>query len=153
MATRLWHVPLRLAAGAFLLDQGMSKLGLDDEQVKQLQGSMAGVFPQLADMDSRDFAQLVTVSELGLGGALLGMGVVPSGVAGLGLAGFGAAMLRLSLQAPAAGQEQRPRSTPQAVAAAKDTWLLAIGSALVLDALFGPRRRRRGRRRGRRRRS
>jgi hypothetical protein len=27
MATKLWHVPVRLATGAVILDQGLSKLG------------------------------------------------------------------------------------------------------------------------------
>jgi hypothetical protein len=34
----------------------------------------------------------------------------------------------------------------QGIALVKDSWMLAIGAALVLDALFGPRRRRRRRR-------
>jgi hypothetical protein len=31
MATRLWHVPVRLATGAVILDQGLSKLEVDEE--------------------------------------------------------------------------------------------------------------------------
>ena len=36
--------------------------------------------------------------------------------------------------------------TQQGIALAKDSWMLAIGAALILDALFGPRRKRRRRR-------
>jgi len=148
MATKLWHVPVRLATGAIILDQGLSKLGADDDTAKWLQDRAALAFPQVQEMEPRDFLQLLTVAEIGLGAALLGIGVVPSGLAGLGLAGFGGSLVRVYLKAPGARREGSLAPSPQGIGLAKDAWLLAIGAALVLDALFG-----RGGRGGRRRRA
>jgi hypothetical protein len=143
MATKLWHLPLRLATGAFILDQGLAKLGMDDEHAKQLQSRGSLVYPRLAELDPRDFALLLAASEIGLGAALLGIGLVPPGLAGLGLTGFSGSLTRLYLKAPGTRQEGGLRPTREGMGLAKDAWMLAIGSALVLDAVFGPRRRRR----------
>jgi hypothetical protein len=97
-------------------------------------------------MDPRDFAQLLAVCEIGLGSALLAVGMVPSGLAGLGLAGFGAALTRLYLTTPGTRREGSLGPSPQGIALAKDSWMLSIGLALVLDAVFGRRRRPRRRR-------
>jgi hypothetical protein len=148
MATRLWHVPVRLATGAVILDQGLGKLGADEERAKWLHERAAAAFPQLfKDMDPRDFAQLLSACEIALGGSLLAIGIVPSGLAGLGLVGFGGALTRLYLTAPGTRREGSLGPTPQGIALVKDSWMLAIGVALVLDALSGPRRKRRRRRR------
>jgi hypothetical protein len=148
MATKLWHVPVRLATGAVILDQGLGKLGADEERARWLHERAVTAFPELfKDMDPADFAQLFTACEIGLGSALLGIGIVPSGVAGLGLVGFGGALTRLYLTAPGMRREGSLGPTQQGIALVKDSWMLAIGTALVLDALSGPRRRRRPRRR------
>jgi hypothetical protein len=34
MATKLWHVPVRLATGAIIVDQGLQKLGADEDTAK-----------------------------------------------------------------------------------------------------------------------
>jgi hypothetical protein len=147
MATKLWHVPVRLATGAVILDQGLGKLGADEERAKWLHQRAMTAFPELfGDMDPRDFAQLLAVSEIGLGSALLAIGLVPSGLAGLGLAGFGAALTRLYLTTPGTRREGSLGPSPQGIALVKDSWMLSIGLALVLDALFGRRRRPRRRR-------
>ena len=149
MATKLWHVPVRLATGAVILDQGLGKLGADEERAKWLHERAVTAFPELfKDMDPQDFAQLFTACEISLGGALLAIGIVPSGVAGLGLVGFGGALTRLYLTTPGMRREGSLGPTPQGIALVKDSWMLAIGAALVLDALAGPRRRRRRRKRG-----
>ena len=89
MATKLWHVPVRLATGAIIVDQGLQKLGADEDTAKWLHGQAVHAFPQFADMDPKDFMQLLSASEITLGAALLGIGFVPSGLAGLGLSAFG----------------------------------------------------------------
>jgi hypothetical protein len=122
MATKLWHVPVRLATGAVILDQGLGKLGIDEEHAKVLH-------------------ERATACEIGLGSALLAIGIVPSGLAGLGLAGFGGALTRLYLTAPGARREGSLGPSPQGIALVKDSWMLSIGLALVLDAVFGRRRR------------
>jgi hypothetical protein len=140
MATKLWHVPVRLATGAIILDQGLLKLGADEDTVNWLHGQAALAFPQFADMDPKDFVQLLSTGEIALGAALLGIGVVPSGLAGLALGVFGGSLTRLYLKAPGTRREGTIAPSQQGVGLAKDAWMLAIGTALVLDALFGSRR-------------
>jgi hypothetical protein len=142
MATKLWHVPVRLATGAIILDQGLLKLGADEDTVKWLHGQASHAFPQFADMDPKDFVQLLSTSEIALGIALLGIGFVPSSVAGLGLGIFGGSLTRLYLKSPGTRREGSIAPSQQGIGLAKDSWMLAIGTALVLDALFGSGRRR-----------
>jgi hypothetical protein len=143
MATKLWHVPVRLATGAIILDQGLLKLGADDDTAKWLHGQAVQAFPQFADMEPREFVQLLSAGEIALGTALLGIGFVPSSLAGLALGAFGGSLVRLYLKAPGTRREGSVAPSQQGVGLAKDSWMLAIGIALVLDAVFGSRGRRR----------
>jgi hypothetical protein len=144
MATKLWHVPVRLATGAIILDQVLSKLGADEDTAKWLHGQAVVAFPQFQDMDPKDFVQLLSACEIALGTALLGIGLVPSSLAGLGLGVFGGSLTRLYLRAPGTRREGSLAPSQQGIGLVKDSWMLAIGTALVLDAVFGSRGRRRG---------
>jgi hypothetical protein len=137
MATKLWHVPVRLATGAIILDQGLLKLGADEDTAKWLHGQAARAFPRFEEMEPKEFVQLLSASEITLGAALLGIGFVPSGLAGVGLAVFGGSLTRLYLTAPGTRREGSIAPSQQGVGLAKDSWMLAIGVALVLDSLFG----------------
>ena len=143
MATKLWHVPVRLATGAVIVDQGLQKLGADEDTAKWLHGQAANAFPQFADMDPKDFVQLLSASEIALGAALLGIGFVPSSLAGLALGAFGGSLVRLYLKSPGTRREGSIAPSQRGVGLAKDSWMLAIGAALVLDAVFGSRSKRR----------
>ena len=143
MATKLWHVPVRLATGAIILDQGLLKLGADDDTAKWLHGQAAQAFPRFADMEPREFVQLLSAGEIALGTALLGIGFVPSSLAGLALGAFGGSLVRLYLKSPGTRREGSIAPSQRGVGLAKDSWMLAIGAALVLDAVFGSRGRRR----------
>ena len=142
MATKLWHVPVRLATGAIILDQGLLKLKADDDTAKWLHGQAVHAFPQFADMEPKEFVQLLSASEIALGSALLGIGLVPSSLAGLALGVFGGSLTRLYLKAPGTRREGTIAPSQQGVGLAKDSWMLAIGTALVLDSVFGSRRKR-----------
>ena len=56
--------------------------GADEDTAKWLHGQAVQAFPQFADMDPKDFVQLLSASEIALGAALLGIGFVPSSLAG-----------------------------------------------------------------------
>jgi hypothetical protein len=142
MATKPWHLPLRLAAGAFVLQQGLAKQDADEGMAAWLQGQAALVVPQVGELDAKSFAALLSTTEVVLGGAVLAVGVVPPLVAGLGLTAFGGMLNRLYLRAPGTTEEGSIAPTQQGVPMAKDVWLTAIGLALVLDSIFAPRRRR-----------
>ena len=145
MATKLWHVPVRLATGAIILDQGLLKLKADEDTAKWLHGQAVHAFPQFADMEPKEFVQLLSAGEIALGSALLGIGLVPSSLAGLALGAFGGSLTRLYLKSPGTRREGSIAPSHQGVGLAKDSWMLAIGAALVLDALFGSSGRRRNR--------
>ena len=142
MATKLWHVPVRLATGAIIIDQGLLKLKADEDTARWLHGQAVQAFPQFADMEPQEFVQLLSACEIALGAALLGIGLVPSGLAGLALGVFGGSLTRLYLKAPGTRREGSIAPSQQGVGLAKDSWMLAIGAALVLDALFGSGKRR-----------
>ena len=137
MATKLWHVPVRLATGAIILDQGLLKLKADEDTARWLHGQAVQAFPQFADMEPQEFVQLLSAGEIALGTALLGIGLVPSSLAGLALGVFGGSLTRLYLKAPGTRREGSIAPSQQGVGLAKDSWMLAIGTALVLDAVFG----------------
>ena len=142
MATKLWHVPVRLATGAIILDQGLLKLKADEDTAKWLHGQAVHAFPQFADMEPKEFVQLLSAGEIALGTALLGIGLVPSSLAGLALGAYGGSLTRLYLKSPGTRREGTIAPSQQGVGLAKDSWMLAIGTALVLDSLFGSRRKR-----------
>jgi hypothetical protein len=92
--------------------------------------------------------QLLSASEIALGVALLGIGFVPSSLAGLALGAFGGSLTRLYLKTPGTRREGSVAPSQQGVGLAKDSWMLAIGAALVLDAVFGSSRKRGRRKKG-----
>lgn len=143
MPTRPWHVPVRLATGLVILNEGLSKQDADDETATRLKNQAAIAFPRLGELEPQQFAAVLSATETALGTALLAMPFVPPLVAGLGLLGFSAGLNRLYLKVPGARQEGSVRPTRQGIPLVKDVWMTGIGAALVLDALLAPKRRRR----------
>jgi hypothetical protein len=141
MATKLWHVPVRLATGAVILDQGLLKRNADEDTAKWLHGQAVHAFPQLADMEPKAFVQLLSTCEIALGTALLAIPFVPSGLAGLGLTAFGGSLTRLYLSAPGTRREGTVAPSQEGITLVKDSWMLAIGTALVVDSVLPGRRR------------
>jgi hypothetical protein len=143
MAIKPWHVPVRLASGLFILNEGLTKQQeLDPERAQMLHGTAAKAFPQFEDMEAEQFARLLATAETALGAALVAVPLVPPLLAGLGLLGFSGGLIRLYLKLPGVRREGSVRPTQQGVPLAKDVWLTAIGAALVLDSIFSPKRRR-----------
>ncbi len=131
---RLWHVPLRLASGAFVLDQGLSKRSVEEERAKGLHGMATTAVPQIESMEPKRFVDLLSNSEIALGSALL-IPFVPAWLAGAGLTAFAANLMRLYLKAPGLRQEGSLRPSERGMGIAKDSWLLAIGLALLIGDL------------------
>jgi len=129
---RLSHIPLRLTAGAFILNAGLGKWKGDEQTAAGVHGMASGTYPFLSSIEPKTFLKLLAGSEIALGAALL-MPVVPAALAGAGLVGFSAGLLGLYLRTP--GMREGLRPTQQGTAIAKDVWLLGIGAGLVLDDL------------------
>ena len=66
---RLSHVPLRLATGAFILNSGLDKRGLDRDSAAGIQGMAANAIPRLGTMAPEQFGKAVSVGEIALGAA------------------------------------------------------------------------------------
>jgi hypothetical protein len=131
---KLWHVPLRLATGAFILDSGLSKRGARGEAAEGLHSFATAGHPELEPVEPERFAKALSLWEMALGGALL-VPLVPSWLAGAALTGFSLGLNRLYWRAPGLRQEGDVRPTEEGIGIAKDAWMTAIGLALVLDAL------------------
>ena len=133
MALRLSHIPIRLAAGAFILNAGVGKWNGNEQTAAGVHGMASGTYPFLASIEPKKFLRLLAGGEIALGAALL-TPVVPAAVAGAGLFAFSAGLLGLYLRTP--GMRNGLRPTQQGTAIAKDVWLLGIGAGLVLDDLI-----------------
>ena len=140
--TRFRHLPGRLAAGSFILNEGLEKLDADDDTTKRLHQAASEAFPFVADMDPPEFARALGAGELALGTALV-LPMVPSWLVGLGLTGFAGGLVRLYIHTPGAHYEDSVRPTRQGRSMAKDVWLLGIGLMLLVDRGSWSRRRRR----------
>lgn len=132
MKFKLWHVPVRAATGAFILNSGLAKLAANDEEMhKGIHGMASTAYPQVGSMEPKTFVRALGAAETALGGALLAPFISP-GLAGAGLTAFSAGLMGLYFKIPGM-TEDGIRPSQQGMALAKDSWLLAMGTALMLD--------------------
>ncbi|GAB3475829.1 hypothetical protein [Nocardiopsis coralliicola] len=122
-------VPLRAAAGAFLLNSGLEKRGADAETAAGLHGMAANTYPFLNKIQPAAFVRLLSAGEIALGSALL-LPVVPSRAAGAGLAAFSAGLLGMYLRTPGMRKPRSLGPTQEGLPLAKDVWLFAAGLSL-----------------------
>jgi uncharacterized membrane protein YphA (DoxX/SURF4 family) len=128
------QLPARVATGAFILNSGLAKWGADEQAAAGLHGMATGTYPFLAKVPPAKFARLLSVSEIGVGAALL-LPVVPAAVAGAALTAFSGGLLGLYLKTEGLRQDGSLRPTQQGIPIAKDVWMLGIGLSLILDDL------------------
>lgn len=134
MTLKAWHLPLRLAAGAFILNSGLNKRGVKGEAAEGMHGFASSAVPELEKVDAETFASSLSTVEIVLGAALLAP-IVPSWLAGAGLTAFGLGLNRLYWKAPGLRRTGDIRPTEDGTAIAKDVWLTGMGAALVADAV------------------
>ncbi len=137
MRFKLWHVPLRLFTGAFVLNSGLSKRSADLEDAKRLHEFASRAYPELASVPADQFVKVLSNTEIALGTALLTPWVKPA-AAGAALTAFSGALLGLYWRTPQLHEADDPRPTPEGIPIAKDSWMFALGLALMTEALpFG----------------
>jgi len=131
------RAPIRLTAGAFVLNSGVSTFNASDQKAKRLQTSAAKLVPQVERMDPRTFAKALAAGEVTLGTALM-LPIVPPAIAGLGLSAFAASLL--ATRQPISGQnsDEPGETSTAAVPGATEAWMLGSGVSLLLDALTTP---------------
>ncbi|WYY09656.1 hypothetical protein RVF87_18160 [Gordonia hydrophobica] len=131
-AANLRRAPVRIAAGAFILNSGIGKLALDDESAAGMQGMAAGAIPPVGMVSPGVFGKALAGAEIALGAALLAP-IVPAAAAGAGLAAFSAGLLTMYVRTPGM-HDGALRPTEQGIGIAKDSWLLGIAASLLIDA-------------------
>ncbi|MBV9143181.1 MAG: hypothetical protein JO115_20080 [Pseudonocardiales bacterium] len=134
---KAWQLPVRLAAGSYLINSGLLKWGADETTAKQLAGLAAGTYPFLATLNARLFVTALSTSEIAIGAAVL-VPFVPAAVAGTALTAFSVGLLGLYLRTPGMRREGSLLPTEQGIPLSKDVWLAAIGASLVIDGLLRP---------------
>ncbi len=132
LAAKLRRAPGRLAAGAFILNAGVSKLSGDAETAKMLHATASGSYPVLRRIPAPLFLRLLALTEIGIGGVLL-LPIFGPALAGLALTGFAGGLLGIYLKTPGM-HDEKLRPSQQGTAIAKDVWMAAIGLSLLLDA-------------------
>ena len=128
---KLSNAILRGIPGAFILNSGVGKLGMDEGTAEHLQNMAKVAVPALGNMSPKEFGRFLSYGETAVGAALL-LPFVPTRIAGLALTTFGAGMVASYLKLPGMTQEDGIRPTDDGISLAKDSWLLAIGAALAL---------------------
>ena len=132
---KIRQLPLRLSAGGYIINSGLSKWNADEVTAKELQGFAAGTYPFLAKLDPQLFVKALSATEMAVGAAVF-VPFVPSVVAGTALTAFSGGLLGLYLRTPGMREEGSLRPTQQGIPLAKDVWLAGIGASLILDGVL-----------------
>ncbi|WP_030919356.1 hypothetical protein [Streptosporangium amethystogenes] len=135
LLARPHQIPPRTAAGAIILNSGLSKWSADEETAAGVHGMAVGTYPFLKNIEATRFVKLLSAAEIALGTALL-VPAVPSLLAGAGLTAFAGGLLGLYLKTPGMREESGLRPTQQGLPFVKDVWLLGIGAGLVMEELI-----------------
>src|SRR5690625_5141212 len=93
------HLPPRIAMGAFILNSGLNKRGVDPETAQGMHGMAAGAYPFLKDMDPQLFVRNLSSAEIALGAALL-IPFVPTRLVAMALAVFSGSLVGMYLRLP-----------------------------------------------------
>ncbi|HXQ60881.1 MAG TPA: hypothetical protein VN796_01035 [Acidimicrobiales bacterium] len=131
---KLSHIPLRVVTGAYILHAGIQKWSGDEDTAKAVHGMASGAYPVFASMPPTRYLRLLAAGEIATGGVLLAP-MVSTARAGAALTGFSGALLGLYAKTPGMRKPGSIWPSPQGIAVSKDSWLFAIGLALLADAL------------------
>ena len=134
------HAPLRLATGAYILNSGLAKRGVDGTTAAGLQAMGAGAIPQLGKVSPKTFVAGLSSGEIALGAVLLAPFVSPV-LAGAALTAFGAGLVQVYLKTPGMTEPGSVAPTQNGVGLAKDIWLVGAGLTLLVDGLADETRR------------
>ena len=135
--SRLANLPIRLTAGAFILNAGLKKLNGEKEASERVHKFAVGAYPALEGVPPERFVQGLAAAEIALGGALLSPFVVGDALAGVGLSAFAGGLLGLYAKTPGMRMEGSVRPSQNGTALAKDSWLAGMGLTLLASTAAG----------------
>ncbi|WP_193070079.1 hypothetical protein [Brevibacterium aurantiacum] len=127
---RLDTALLRAVPGAFILNSGIGKLGIDEESAGGLQQMAANGVPMVENMTPAQFGKFLSYGEIAVGAALL-LPFVPTRIAGAALTTFASGLVANYFSIDSMTEEDGIRPSQDGIPVAKDTWLAAIGLALM----------------------
>ncbi len=128
------QIPLRLTSGAFILNSGINKLKLSDEQAAGLQQMAVKGVPQLSKLTPAQFKNFVVAAEVGTGAALL-LPMVPGWLAGAALTAFSGGLMSMYLNTPEMTEADGVRPSQEGTSVAKDLFLVGAGVGIMVDSV------------------
>lgn len=128
------NIPVRIAAGLYLLDSGLSKLSAEDSALEHLHKMATDAYPFLEPFDPKGFSKYFAYGEILLAGGLL-LPFVPDAVVGAGLTLFASSLFGLYIRIPGMRHQGSIRPTIKGSALAKNIWLLGIGISLAITSI------------------
>jgi hypothetical protein len=131
---KLSHIPLRAITGAYIFHTGLQKWSGDEDTATAIHGMASGTYPVFESLSPTTFLRILAAGEMATGAALLAP-MVSAARAGALLTGFSGALVGLYVKTPGMRQPGSIWPTPAGTAVSKDIWLVAIGLALLADAL------------------
>lgn len=126
----LHNYPVRLMAGAFILNSGIGKVFGEEATHEHVFSTAITAYPFLEPIGASKFAKLIGASEILIGAALLAP-FVSDGTAGSLLLPFSIGLLGLYFKIPGMRNESSIRPTNQGISIAKDSWLFGIALSLI----------------------
>jgi hypothetical protein len=131
-AANIRRAPGRVAAGSLILHSGQVKLKGDANFAQGVHAVFCGTYPALKPVPPAVLLKTLGLLEITVGGVLL-LPLIGARFAGASLTGYSLALLGMYLRTPGM-HDNRLLPTLAGTAFAKDAWLTAIGTSLVLDS-------------------
>ncbi len=132
LAVKARRAPGRATAGSLILHSGVTKLKGDELFAQAVHGMFCATYPAFKGLRPALLLKALAIIDLVVGGALL-MPIIGARFAGLSLTGYSATLLGIYLRTPGL-HDSRLLPTLAGTAFAKDAWLAAIGTSLVIDS-------------------
>ncbi|PPK66249.1 hypothetical protein V5P93_003966 [Actinokineospora auranticolor] len=126
------RLPLRLTAGAIMLDSGFGEVDADRSVAEQVHGFGADAYPVLGELRPELFGKALSAAGIATGVALP-VPVVPAAHTDTGLTAFTAGLIGMYLNAPGMRRLGSFRPTGQGTVPGQDVWLLDSGLSLTFD--------------------
>ncbi len=132
-AAKIRRAPGRIAAGSLILHSGQVKLKGDAMFAQAVHAVFSATYPAFKSVPPPVLLRTLAILEISIGSLLL-LPLVGARLAGMLLTGQSLILLGMYLRTPGM-HDERLLPTLAGTAFAKDAWLTAIGTSLVLDGV------------------
>jgi uncharacterized membrane protein YphA (DoxX/SURF4 family) len=126
------RAPGRIASGSLIFHSGLTKLRGDAMFAEAVHAVFCATYPAFKAVPPARLLKLLAITEITVGSLLL-VPFVGARLAGSCLTGYSLTLLGMYLRTPGL-HDSRLLPTLAGTGFAKDLWLTAIGTSLVIDA-------------------